>query len=518
MMMTAWRYKPWGRCHMNTVWQRAVRGIVSCLLLLLLLLLPPGSSLVMRRAVVEQAVFPIHSQRGGTNNHVTMACAQSNPDAFESASSSSIMNRTTSPVFHHFENTIERVFCLSDLHTDHIDNQNWLRHRMQKPHGRSKNDWRSSDLLVIAGDISHDLAVMTESLRYLRDTAGCQVLFVAGNHEAWLQQRDRDTLSPHTPPTKDHEEEDENYSLKQKRDCITSLDKMERVYQTCRNLGVMVDPCQITTNRHSLWIVPIQSWYDGSLSFSEEHCQGFAHWPWVDFMRCRWPERFQQSPAAIQALKAASQATNHNPRMPVGLVEYFLEQNNDNLKLVQEQIEQQQQQQPGSLTLMTVSHFLPNQQCLPDFIDLSAPTLDVQTCIDYGSAEMSAKFAKVAGSQKIDDQLRNGIDLDDQVRHIHVFGHSHRPKDFEYRGIRYVHNPLGKPRERLMHMVNPEVDFQLLWDAKNHQGVVPGKRILRYWEEYGGGREALWHRLETVKPQSRYVQSQLRDRQRRNEG
>jgi len=501
---------------MNTV-RRAFHCVIS--LFLLSLSFVSRVNVVAAAAVGGGEAFQIRMRKGGSRSQ---ACAQDYADSSESSSSST---RKISPaVIHHFENTIERVFCLSDLHTDHVDNQNWLRNRMQKHHD-SKTDWRPSDLLVIAGDISHEMDVLTESLRYLRETAGCHVLFVAGNHEAWLQKSDRETHQQKEDDEneEDNHEENNNDTSKQNRSVMTSLDKIERVYQTCRNMGVMVDPCQITTNGHSLWIVPIQSWYDGSLSFSEEHCQGFAHWPWVDFMRCQWPQRFQQSPAAIQELKA-SQATNHNPRMPVGLVEYLLEQNTENLKLVQDQIRQQQQQQqkqpppPRSLSLMTVSHFLPNQQCLPDFVDLSAPTLNVQTCIDYGSAEMSAKFAKVAGSDKIDDQLRHGIDLDNQVRHIHVFGHSHRPKDFEYRGIRYVHNPLGKPRERLMHMVNPDVDFQLLWDAKNHQGVVPGKRILRYWEEYGGGREALWHRLESVKPQSRYVQSQLRDRQRRNEG
>jgi predicted phosphodiesterase len=378
--------------------------------------------------------------------------------------------------FHQLDN-IQRVFCLSDLHTDHVDNMKWLRDRM------ARGGITERDLLIVAGDISHEYSTLKESIKILKDTSGCQVFFIAGNHEAWLTKQDKE---------------------RQK----SSLQKLDRVYETCRQLGVLTEPVYLS-GKHPLWILPLECWYDGSLSFSEDLCRDFNRWPWVDFARCDWPtNRFPRAPKE-----------STNSKIPVGLVDYFLKRNRSYLrKLDLQQTDSGSavdlQSQPAGL--MTVSHFLPNPQCLPDWADLESPKFAIDEWLDHGAAGTSAKFAKVAGSALLDEQIRSLLVQPQEVlnsntntntnqgpqppqRQIHIFGHSHRPKDFEFQGIRYIHNPLGKPRERQLHMVAPKVDFQLVWDTET-TGEVPGETVLRYWDEKGGGKEALWERMLKARP------------------
>jgi hypothetical protein len=365
-------------------------------------------------------------------------------------------NNTSSEYFHTLDN-IQRVFCLSDLHTDHVGNMQWLRDRM----ARSDCDFTERDLMIVAGDISHEYSTLAESIAILKES-GCQVLFLPGNHEAWLTKQDKGRQR-------------------------SSLQKLERIYETCRQLGVLTEAIYLE-GTNPLWILPLECWYDGSLSFSEDLCRGFKNWPWVDFAKCAWPvDRFPPAPKE-----------SINAKIPTGLVEYFLKRNRNYLKHLNLQAD-------PSAGVMTVSHFLPNQQSLPDWLDLEAPDF-LDTWLSHGAGGTSAKFAKVAGSALLDAQIRSLLPAIDeqqqpqqkQQRQIHIFGHSHRPKDFEYKGIRYIHNPLGKPRERERHMVAPKVDFQLVWETA--RGEVAGETVIRYWDEKGGGVAAFLERMEKERP------------------
>lgn len=349
------------------------------------------------------------------------------------------------PEVHELEG-IERVLCLSDLHTDHKDNFQWLAEEV------SKANLQKSDLVVVAGDISHQYTRFEDSLRLIADQA--QVLFLPGNHEAWLAKDD---------PAPD------------------SIEKLELLESICRKMGVFTSNVRVH-GEFPLWIVPLWSWYDGSLSFDDELSRGLDKWPWVDFARCQWTDRFPLHPNSSSCAK-----------IPQGLVEFFHRRNEPALNQLTSLVS-------PSDGVMTVSHFLPNKQSLPDWCDLDATTFDVDNWLTHGAGLVSAKFAKVAGTELLDTQIRS-LNIPGTCRQIHVFGHSHRPKDFEFEDIRYIHNPLGKPTERDIEMVNPKVSFQLVWEPA--RGEVSGPRIIRYFEQFGGGLELTKKKLLS-KPPGRY--------------
>mmetsp|Transcript_3668 Transcript_3668/g.8735 ORF Transcript_3668/g.8735 Transcript_3668/m.8735 type:complete len:554 (+) Transcript_3668:3-1664(+) len=393
---------------------------------------------------------------------------------------------------------VTRVHCISDLHVDSDDNMRWLESKCNVTAADdSRFCWDNGDLIVVAGDISHNMAKIEKSLNLLLQT-GAHVVFVPGNHEAWL-----------SPAQKEH---DDGYS---------SLTKLEDIERLCRKLGVYTTgDCicagggETTSCNEELWILPLDSWYDGSLSFVDLKpnnyigdsqppnygmVKDFGKWPWVDFVQCRWPSSLYPDNTTRLLRKIPSRA-----------VEYFLNRNQPVIDAFRNATRTTSIDETTTTTttitskktsVLTITHFLPNKQSLPDWKDPESSEFDFDSWLDHGAGGMSAKFALVGGSDKIDAQIRS-LSLEntnnDFHKRIHVFGHSHRPKDFVCKGIRYIHNPLGKPREREMHMCNPKADAKLIWEAGN-ENIGKNETILRYWEEQGGGVEMLRKRMETNK-------------------
>jgi hypothetical protein len=146
---------------------------------------------------------------------------------FESRISSRYMTRLVGEDMTMLPN-IERIFVLSDLHTDHGRNMDWVIDRCTHP---NENTPWCKDALLIAGDISHDLDILRRTFEVIQSTLQCSIFFIPGNHEAWI-------------------EKGKNYT--------NSFEKLDAVTQLCQQMGVYTTQCLVGTNLKSpSWIVPI---------------------------------------------------------------------------------------------------------------------------------------------------------------------------------------------------------------------------------------------------------------------
>lgn len=134
---------------------------------------------------------------------------------------------------------IERVLLLSDLHCDYSENREWLSN-LTTSDDDNNNCSAEKTMILIAGDVSHDLQILRWTFQTLKQTFA-EVAFVPGNHELWLD--------------KAAGEEDQ---------CADSIDKIERIIQICVEEDIRIGPVKVG----SLWIVPLMSWHH--ISFDSE--------------------------------------------------------------------------------------------------------------------------------------------------------------------------------------------------------------------------------------------------------
>ena len=148
------------------------------------------------------------------------------------------------------------IWAMSDLHADFPENQAWIEGLEAARYDQ--------DALLVAGDVSHDLAVLEHALGTLRRTFA-RVFFVPGNHDLWLR--------------KEPEEQPD------------SLAKLRQLDELCRRLGVETTPARVG----AVWVVPLLSWYDEAFALAAAQVAGDAEVDrsqlglWADFRHCRWP-------------------------------------------------------------------------------------------------------------------------------------------------------------------------------------------------------------------------------------
>lgn len=145
-----------------------------------------------------------------------------------------------------------RVFAVSDLHADYDENRDWV-------FALSDQDYQQ-DVLVLAGDVTDRLEILSQVLRALRGKFR-EVLFVPGNHELWVQS---DTV-----------------------DC--SLEKFDLIRQMCDGEGIQ----QSVWDSGDVTFVPLYSWYDFSFGAPDRHLRR----AWRDFRACAWPAHLADSAA-----------------------------------------------------------------------------------------------------------------------------------------------------------------------------------------------------------------------------
>ena len=160
-----------------------------------------------------------------------------------------------------------------------------------------------------------------------------------------------------------------------------SLSRMDEILGLCASVGVDTEPRLLG----KLWVVPLLAWYD--FSFGQPSADLRSRW--ADFRHCRWPAGMDEAEVCQILL-----ARNQLPTLQAGQ------------------------------TALTLSHFLPRPDALPERVDPSRYFL-----------------LPVLGTAKLETQIR-------QVGpRWHVFGHSHLNSLQTLEGITYCNNAFGYPSE-----------------------------------------------------------------------
>ncbi len=154
-----------------------------------------------------------------------------------------------------------RIFAISDVHADYPQNMALI----QAFHAEDHQD----DTLLLAGDVTDDLARLTRVLRGLRERFA-HVFFVPGNHELWLRRDEQGD----------------------------SVAKFGKIMRLCAGLDVATSPAKVTCGPGDpgAWVVPLFSWYvkpeqGGDTLYVPREGDDPGLSMWADEVLTRWPER-----------------------------------------------------------------------------------------------------------------------------------------------------------------------------------------------------------------------------------
>lgn len=184
---------------------------------------------------------------------------------------------------------------------------------------------RLDDTIIVAGDISTNLDILTESFQLLT-TKFQHVFFAPGNHELWLTGSKRCN----------------DYN---------SLCKFFEILNLCDKLGVHTSPAYVG----NVLVMPLYSWYKGGDATgglghgSAELVKGFDS-------SCKWPLFIGRGSEDFQAFGS----------LQPQIAEMFADMNEQAITQLQQH---QKSKQPPSFTI-TFSHFLPHKILYPGMTSL----------------------------------------------------------------------------------------------------------------------------------------------------
>ncbi|NER23254.1 MAG: metallophosphoesterase [Symploca sp. SIO1C2] len=134
-----------------------------------------------------------------------------------------------------------KLYAISDIHTDFIDNFNLIKKIGNYPH----------DSLIIAGDISDNLDIINKTFDLLQNKFK-YVFYTPGNHELWTR----------------------NYRY-------SSLHKLDTIINLCSSRGIITKPHKFQAH----WIIPLFSWYHCKIPLDNNTIIP----EWADYYLCEWP-------------------------------------------------------------------------------------------------------------------------------------------------------------------------------------------------------------------------------------
>ena len=279
-----------------------------------------------------------------------------------------------------------KIWALSDIHADYRANRQWIE-------AIDKQAFQH-DILIVAGDISHDVDIVFQVLGSLQQRFK-QVCFTAGNHDIWLS-REREKS-----PTDKKNQISAQSALSRHLDFEDSLQKQQFLHDELASQGIATGRVDISTKlggaQACLHLVPLLSWYDYSFMALNEYLLE----RWMDFYACKWPSEL----------------------LAGELEQYLID------KAVCQHLLQRNQKYISELSnltgnVITYSHCLPRIDIMPEYI----PAVHQQVY-------------PVLGSWAIDKQIRQ------LGSKLHIYGHSHVNRDETIDGVRYVNNAFGAPSE-----------------------------------------------------------------------